>query len=53
MSGKGDKRIKAQVSRQTYSDNWDNAFSRTFKRKINKVLESDAKKVIKELNKNK
>ena len=52
MSGKGDKQIKAQVSWQTYSDNWDNAFSRTFKRKIDKVLKSDAKKVIKEINNN-
>ncbi|MCK5665350.1 MAG: hypothetical protein KAI17_17805 [Thiotrichaceae bacterium] len=26
MSGKGDKQIKSQVSWQTYSDNWDNAF---------------------------
>ena len=52
MSGKGDKQIKAQVNWQTYSDNWDNAFSQTFKRKIDKVLKSDANKVIRGLNKN-
>ncbi|MCK5665351.1 MAG: hypothetical protein KAI17_17810 [Thiotrichaceae bacterium] len=45
------KQIKFQVSQQTYSDNWDAAFSRTFKRKIHKTLEADANKVIKELNK--
>ncbi|MCK5432157.1 MAG: hypothetical protein KAJ03_05400 [Gammaproteobacteria bacterium] len=28
MSGKGDKQIKAQVPWQTYSDNWDRAFSK-------------------------
>ena len=52
MSGKGDKQIKAQVSWQTYSDNWDAAFSQTFKRKIAKTLKADANKVIKEINNN-